>query len=155
MLKKTNLIVEDSIGLDDEIAGSKRKIKRTPIHEELFKQFGVTESSLTKMSSSKEKPKHNLSSEWCLEIIKLNVENVSKSNTEIAPINCQVQLAKTVVLTFQESSHTTKFQNLFNDNLFKTINTFIEGQNSNPLHYNRTIIFEIRQTNYRLEIMLT
>lgn len=104
--------------------------KREPVHESIFKEYGIP------LKSKNAEPLRPIPASWTKEIIDKNVSSIN-----IATVNVKKDDQKRLFTILLNSEDDAKeFEKHFQTNMFKSINTFIEDKDENPTFYNRNII---------------
>lgn len=114
-----------------EQIGEKKKVDLT--HERMFREFNINPDKLFDGTVLKQVP-----GDWVPLIIEQNIK--SCGNIEILEAQ-HIKGSKVFVLIFKEELDSNKFDKEFSENMFKTINSFIESQKQKPENYHRNIVF--------------
>ena len=148
-MNKKQIVInaQDTIGVSDQ--SNLNKIRRKAFHEQLYENYNINEKEIAKNdTANKMIPK-----DWQKEIVEFNA-NYTIDNKKIAIIDKRFN-GNVYSITFNTHNDTQNFINSFNANLFKSINRILEKKGENPSVYNRTIVIETTESDYRLEILVT
>ena len=150
-MNKKQIVVttEDTIGLYDRNNLNTSKIRKKALHEQLYENYNINEKEIAKDN----KANKMIPKSWQKEIIEFNAEYTT-NNGEVKPIDRKFN-GDSYIITFQTREDTQNFINEFNINLFKSINFILEKKDENPSVYNRTVVVESTESDYRLEILIT
>ena len=120
----------------------RKKIKM--IHEQLFEQYGIDPQKIYEKTGLLK----TIPPEWIPEILLLNINNckTSRIHQTTNPKDKVISIAfETIELCkkfYGDPEADPAIPSEFNNNISKSINTFLESKNEDPKKYNRIIVTE-------------
>lgn len=134
MTKNIVITNVDGMNLADKHNMNTPSQKKKAVHEQLFEQYGIDPVKVFEQTGILKM----IPPEWIFDILVLNLQNC-KTPRIYENIN---KTEKSINIGFRSSEEREKFEEEFNLNMPKSINSFITSQNDDPKKYNRIIVIE-------------
>lgn len=128
--------------VDDNKINEEVGKKKQPIHEKIFKEYNISPKDL------ENKPLRPIPMSWVQDIIRQNISSI-----DINPENINNnEKERSFTLLFKSTDEAEEFEKLFQANMFKSINDFIESKNENSKLFNRNVITTTQIEGIQLRI---